>query len=184
MPQEQNVFMVEESNDWRQSLINYLKEGKLPTNKSLAAQLGKRILRYAFVNDTLDRRSFEQMWLRCLGTYEASKVVTEVHEGLCGAHQSGPKMAIKIKRMGYYWPTIVKDCIDHAKRCHECQIHGDTIHQPPNPLHPTIASWPFECWGTYIIGPINPPSSAGHRFILAATDYFSKWAEAIERSNL
>lgn len=36
LPQEKNVFMVEESNDWRQSLINYLKEGKLPTNKSLA----------------------------------------------------------------------------------------------------------------------------------------------------
>lgn len=33
--------------------------------------------------------------------------------------------------------------------------------------------------GTDIIGPINPPSSRGHIFILAATDYFSKWAEAI-----
>ncbi|KAJ3706727.1 hypothetical protein LUZ61_010432 [Rhynchospora tenuis] len=30
----------------------------------------------------------------------------------------------------------------------------------------------------YIIGPIDPPASNGHRFILAATDYFSKWAEA------
>ena len=30
-----------------------------------------------------------------------------------------------------------------------------------------------------IIGPINPPSSRGHRFILAITEYFSKWAEAI-----
>ncbi|KAJ1685793.1 hypothetical protein LUZ63_017183 [Rhynchospora breviuscula] len=33
-------------------------------------------------------------------------------------------------------------------------------------------------WGTDIIGPIDPPASNGHRFILAATDYFSKWAEA------
>ena len=30
-----------------------------------------------------------------------------------------------------------------------------------------------------IIDPISPPSSKGHRFILAITDYFSKWAEAI-----
>ncbi|KAJ1700962.1 hypothetical protein LUZ63_000741 [Rhynchospora breviuscula] len=30
----------------------------------------------------------------------------------------------------------------------------------------------------YIIGPIDPPALNGHRFILAATDYFSKWAEA------
>ena len=34
-------------------------------------------------------------------------------------------------------------------------------------------------WGTDIIGPIEPASSRGHRFILATTDYFSKWAEVV-----
>src|SRR4051812_43512266 len=29
------------------------------------------------------------------------------------------------------------------------------------------------------MGPIHPPSSKGHRFILAITDYFSKWAKVI-----
>jgi len=30
-----------------------------------------------------------------------------------------------------------------------------------------------------VIGPMSPPTSRGHRFILAITDYFSKWAEAV-----
>ena len=30
-----------------------------------------------------------------------------------------------------------------------------------------------------VVGLISPPSSKGHRFISAITDYFSKWAEAI-----
>jgi len=30
-----------------------------------------------------------------------------------------------------------------------------------------------------IIGPISPPSSKGHRFILSITNYLSKWSEAI-----
>ena len=34
-------------------------------------------------------------------------------------------------------------------------------------------------WGMDVVGPIYPPSSKGHKFILAATDYFSKWAEAV-----
>src|SRR5436189_4755094 len=34
-------------------------------------------------------------------------------------------------------------------------------------------------WGMDIMGPISPPLTRGHRFILAVTDYFSKWAEAI-----
>jgi transposase InsO family protein len=34
-------------------------------------------------------------------------------------------------------------------------------------------------WGMNVVGPIHPPSSKGHRFILAATDYFSKWSEVV-----
>jgi transposase InsO family protein len=30
-----------------------------------------------------------------------------------------------------------------------------------------------------MIGKINPPSSTGHQFILAITDYFTKWVEAV-----
>ena len=30
-----------------------------------------------------------------------------------------------------------------------------------------------------VVGPISPPSSKGHRFILAITDYFSKCAKSI-----
>ena len=30
-----------------------------------------------------------------------------------------------------------------------------------------------------VVCPISLPSSKGHRFILAITDYFSKWAETI-----
>ncbi|KAA0051155.1 protein NYNRIN-like [Cucumis melo var. makuwa] len=68
---------------------------------------------------------------------------------------------------------------NYAKNCEACQYHANFIHQPQEPLHPTVASWSFEAWGLDPVGPITPKSSAGHSYILAATDYFSKWAEAI-----
>ncbi|KAK4397145.1 hypothetical protein Sango_1551100 [Sesamum angolense] len=98
--------------------------------------------------------------------------------GFVGAHQSGPKLHFRIKRMGYYWPSMVKDCIDYARRCQACQFHANLIHQPPEPLHHTVASWPFDAWGLDVMGPLTK-SSGGHLYILAATDYFSKWAEAV-----
>ena len=101
----------------------------------------------------------------------------EAHLGVCGAHQSGPKLCNRMKRMGNYWPTMVHNCIDFAKGCNACQFHANFIHQPSEPLHSTVASWPFEAWGLDVVGPLTPKSSAGHLFILAATDYFSKWAE-------
>ena len=74
---------------------------------------------------------------------------------------------------------MIHDAIAYAKRCHPCQIHGDFIHQAPGHLCPTTFFWPFEMCVMDVIGPISPPSSKGYQFILAITDYFSKWAKAI-----
>jgi len=46
-------------------------------------------------------------------------------------------------------------------------------------LHPTSSPYPFEMWRMDVIGPISASTSKGHWFILAITDYFSKWGEAI-----
>jgi hypothetical protein len=46
-------------------------------------------------------------------------------------------------------------------------------------MNPIIKPWPFKGWGMDMIGKINPPSSRGHQFILAITDYFTKWVEAV-----
>ena len=74
---------------------------------------------------------------------------------------------------------MIADAIKYAQRCKACQIHADFIHQPPELLHLIVASWPFEVWGIVVIGPISPSSTKGHLFILAITDYLSKWAEVI-----
>nr|XP_009773112.1 PREDICTED: uncharacterized protein LOC104223381 [Nicotiana sylvestris] len=124
------------------------------------------------------RRSFDGVLLRCLGTDESLQALQEAHSGVCGEHKSGPKLHFHIKIMGYYWPTMVKDCLDYARRCKACQLHANFIHQPLEVLHPTVASWPFDAWGLDVVGPL-PKSSGGHLYILAATDYFSKWAEAV-----
>ena len=46
-------------------------------------------------------------------------------------------------------------------------------------MNPIIKPWPFRGWAIDLIGQIYPPSSNGHKFILVATDYFTKCVEAI-----
>ena len=38
---------------------------------------------------------------------------------------------------------------------------------------------PFEQWGIDIIGEIKPNSCLQHKYILMATEYFSRWVKAI-----
>ena len=46
-------------------------------------------------------------------------------------------------------------------------------------MNPIIKPWPFWGWGIDLIGQIFLPSGKGHKFILVATDYFTKWVEAV-----
>ena len=44
------------------------------------------------------------------------------------------------------------------------------------PLQPQITLEPFEKWAVDFIGPVDPPLKENH-YILAITDYVTKWAE-------
>ena len=44
--------------------------------------------------------------------------------------------------------------------------------------------WPFAAWGIDIIREIRPNASNGHKYIVVAIDYFSRWIEAESFSTL
>ena len=63
--------------------------------------------------------------------------------------------------------------------CNKCQIFEGKKKLLPLPLKPISTEIPFQQWGLDFIGEIHPSSSAQHKWILTATDYFIKWIEAI-----
>jgi len=170
-----------EPRDWRFPFFDYALHDILLHDPKEVASIRRRSLHFYCnpIVKTLYRRSYDGILLHCLSNSEAQEVLKEAHDGICRAHQLGPKFKDQLHRLGYYWPTMKADAIKYARRCTACQIHADFIYQPPELLHPTVVSWPFEAWGIDVIGPISPSSTKDHRFILAITDYFSKWAEAI-----
>ena len=99
--------------------------------------------------------------------------MSEVHEGLCGNHASGLLMAFKIKRLGYYWPTMIMDYVKYSQHCMKCQQHAPIIHQPFKLLLSIAAPYPFMRWSMDIIGPMHK-STRGVQHLLVLTDYFSK----------
>ena len=71
---------------------------------------------------------------------------------------------------------MLKDCIDFAKGCQECQKHaGIQRVLASEPVKP----WPFRGWNLDVIGEIKPKSSKDHRYILVGIDYFTKWVEVV-----
>uniref|UniRef100_A0A2N9FVD9 Integrase catalytic domain-containing protein n=1 Tax=Fagus sylvatica TaxID=28930 RepID=A0A2N9FVD9_FAGSY len=143
-----------------------------------AARIKKLSTRYFVESGILFRKGFHGDPLRCLSLSESQTVMKEAHSGECGEHQGKKRLYQLLLTLGYYWPTMKRDTADFVKACHTCQMQANLIHTHPTNLQNMATPWPFHTWGLDLIGPINPPSG-GYIWILAATEYFTKWVEAI-----
>ena len=108
--------------------MEYLAQGILLTDRTLAHQLKKLVIRYFLQNGILFKKEYSRDPLRCLGPREAREVVREVHFGDCGSHLGKRRLYNQLLLLGYYWTTMKKDSEELAKTCHACQVLGDAIH--------------------------------------------------------
>ncbi|XP_026399920.1 uncharacterized protein K02A2.6-like [Papaver somniferum] len=83
-------------------------------------------------------------------------------------------MAFTMQR---HWNRRLADS-DHS-RSQQLAFSREGQSQNPTELLYASRPMPFYGWGLDIIGKINPPSSKQHEYIITATEYFTKWVEAI-----
>ena len=53
-------------------------------------------------DETLYKRGVDSILSKCISGDESKQILAEVHEGICGSHQSGIKMKWLIHKYGYY----------------------------------------------------------------------------------
>ena len=79
-----------------------------------------------------------------------------------------------INKMTHFFVLIIQ-----VRTCHQCQKRKPSFRSAPAELHPVpVSPVVFKQWGVDLIGPLAVKSH-GNRFIIAATDYFLTWPEAI-----
>jgi hypothetical protein len=159
--ENQEVFAMEvcafggdlAEDDWRKEIVDYREN----LSRKISRKLRYKAIKFVLLDGRLFYKSLDGVLLQCLGPEEAKKMMSEVHDGLCGAHQSAYRM----------------------KGCRIVKDLGIFKRVPTSALNPIIKPWSFRGWGIDLVGQINPPSRKGHKFVLLATDYFTKWVEAI-----
>jgi hypothetical protein len=72
-------------------------------------------IKYTLIDGKLCHRTTEGLLLKCLSEEEAKVVMGEVHEGMCGDHQSAHKMRWTLRRVGVFWWTMLKNCFDYYR---------------------------------------------------------------------
>ena len=133
--------------DWRKPIVDFIKDPNLVVDRKVK----QSALNYIILGNTLFRKSVDGNLLTCLGEKEAYITITEVYEGICGSHQVGEKMKCILYNQRVFWPSLVKDCIEYAKPCQECQKHGHIQHLPASELHAIVKTLPFRSEGGHLI---------------------------------
>ncbi|XP_052206772.1 uncharacterized protein LOC127811099 [Diospyros lotus] len=174
---EEGVHCVDIVDDWRTPILKYLLNQELPAAPSEARKLKTKKARFTVIGQELYKREYSVPLLKCLGTREADQALEEVHEGDCSEHLGARVLAGKVLRAGFFWPTLKQDAAQKVQTCDKCQKHGPLTLRPPSSIQPIFQPLPFAQWGLDILGPF-PMASAQRKFLLVATDYFTKWVEA------
>jgi hypothetical protein len=105
-----------ESKDWRTEIAYYLKD---PSQK-VTHKLRYKAIKYVLLDGQLYHKTIDRILLKCLSQEEAIRMMSEVHEVLCGAHQFAHRMKWMIRRTIYFWPTMLEDCFEFYKSFQDC----------------------------------------------------------------
>jgi len=150
MPQ---VHHVEKGETWMTAYQCYLADGILPLDPAEARKVKKNSSKYTLIDGKLFRHGFTHPILVCVDGEQCTRIMAELHEGICSSHIGGRSLSSKALRAGYYWPTMWEDCTRYAQRCKQCQQHANWHNAPPEELRSIYSLWPFHTWGIDILGP-------------------------------
>ncbi|XP_048435482.1 uncharacterized protein LOC125475154 [Pyrus x bretschneideri] len=78
---------------WQDLIIDYVVNGMLPADRLESKKLQMKVACYYMWNDMLIQRSFSVPNLRCLSPPDDLKILSSIHEDVCGNHYGGRSLA-------------------------------------------------------------------------------------------
>ena len=178
-PDEQILAITSGEAPWYADYVNFIASGVTPLEWT--ADNRRRFLHdvrfYVWDEPFLYRQCADQLVRRCVPEEEMKAILHDCHASPYGGHHGGDRTAQKVLQSGFYWPKLFKDAHAFVKNCDRCQRTGTITRKHEMPLQNILAVELSDVWGIDFMGPFS--YSNGHRYILVAVDYVSKWVEAI-----
>ncbi|MCO5588517.1 hypothetical protein L7F22_042474 [Adiantum nelumboides] len=161
-----------------EDILYFLETGEVPKylERVQRHRLVRKALSYQLIGEHLYHKGKDLVLRRVPLIKEIEKILMSCHDGVCGGHFAQEITSRKILQAGFVWPSLHRDVQHWCKACKACQQAGDRK-LSYGPRFPIFAYGPFEKWGIDAIGPL-PRTSTGKQYILTATDYMTRWAEA------
>ena len=106
------VCALEEGDTWMTPYRRYIANGILPVEPKEGKKIKRNAGRYTLVDGILFRHGFTHPILTCVSRDECTRIMAELHEGICGSHVGGRTLASKVIRAGF----LMEEAQDHDRK--------------------------------------------------------------------
>ncbi|GFX18460.1 retrovirus-related Pol polyprotein from transposon opus [Trichonephila clavipes] len=136
---------------------------------------------YLFRRDKILGESIGQLVIpKCRRT----EVLKLAHTSVFSSHM-GPKKTLERIKYSFFWEGLRADVKEFCESCKECQLTRSVRIKDRSSSTPVARpELPFEVGNMDLIGPIDPPSLKGHKYILRLVDQHTRWGEAVPLTSL
>ncbi|CEP10491.1 hypothetical protein, partial, partial [Parasitella parasitica] len=134
----------------------------------------RKALRYRVLENHLYRRA-GQRWLKVPFLDERKQVLIELHDG--HGHFGQQATWARVYK-DYWWPGVYEQVREFVKTCQPCQLFGDKYNTNPPRRNVVQGLKLFEQFSIDFVGPF-PESKAGNRYLLVASEGFTRWPVAV-----
>lgn len=115
--------------EWYADVISYLQKMKCPErmsgNKRRTLEL--HAIKCVIVSGKILWENSDGVMLKCVDYDQSQKLLTKMHNGVCGGHYMAKKTTHKILRARFWWPTVFKDAHQLVKKCDPCQMFSGKL---------------------------------------------------------
>ncbi|MCO5609839.1 hypothetical protein L7F22_064071 [Adiantum nelumboides] len=161
-----------------EDILYFLETSECPKHLERVQRhrLVRKALSYQLIGEYLYHKGKDLVPRRVPLVKKIEKILMSCHDGVCGGHFAQEITSRKILQGGFVWHSLHRDVQHWCKACKACQQTGDRK-LSYGPRFPIFAYGPFKKWGIDAIGPL-PRTSIDKQYILTATDYMTRRAEA------
>jgi transposase InsO family protein len=162
--------------DTYNQIIEYLINHTFPQDwtSERRRRLRQQANHYIVQENILFKRDKGNEPVRVILKDDVTKILYNMHSTPNAGH-FGVKTTIDKTRRRYFWPTMNADIKSYIETCDACQRQGKPARTEE--LRPIKVGNAFDRIGIDVVGPLKLTSTM-KRYIIVATDYFTKWPEA------